>query len=99
MSAYIPSKGDFFYVQFKPWDRPIGGFLSDTVEVVKQQDRSYMGDVFICVGRDDHALVGTSDRSYTKNLTFVHSDVTYYPVGPEVLQALGLVDATKEREP
>ncbi|MDR7094130.1 hypothetical protein [Hydrogenophaga laconesensis] len=97
MSKFIPAKGDFFYVEFKPWNRTVGGFLSDTVEIVKEQDRSYRGDVFTCAGRDDHALVGTRKASYASTVTFVHDEVTYYPVGPEVIEALGL--SSEEPQP
>lgn len=92
MSKFIPSKGDFFFVEFKPWDRTVGGFLSDTVEVVKEVDRSYRGEVFTCKGRDDHALVGECKLSYARVVTFVHDEVNYYPVGPEIVEALGLLE-------
>ncbi|MGE0350028.1 hypothetical protein [Hydrogenophaga sp.] len=98
MSKFIPSKGDLFYVQFKPWDRPVGGFLSDTVEVVKVQDRSYRGDVFTCKGRDDHAVVGERDAPYASIVTFVHDEVDYFPVGPEIIEALGL-KVSEEQQP
>lgn len=90
MSKFIPAKGDLFYVEFKPWERTVGGLFSDTAEVVKVQDRSYRGDVFTCAGRDDHALVGTRNAAYANVVTFVHHEVTYHPVGPEVAVALGL---------
>lgn len=90
MSKFMPTKGDFFFVEFKPWDRAVGGLFSGTVEVVKQQDRSYRGEVFTCLGRDDHALVGERKSSFCPIVTFVHDEVNYYPVGPEIIEALGL---------
>lgn len=90
---FIPSKGDFFYVTYKPRLRIIGGDMFGNVaeKVVEQTDGSYSGEVFTCIGRDNHALVATKKGGPSPSYTFVLSKVTFTPVGPEVLQALCLI--------
>lgn len=96
MSTFIPSSGDLFYIACKPRKSVIGGGFFDTAvaeRVVEVQDFSYSGQIFRCVARDDYALVcecrhggyGSQERR-----TFVTSQYTYSPVGPEVVIALGL---------
>jgi hypothetical protein len=99
MSNFRPCKGDFFYVEFKPRERIVGGFLSDTVQVVKDQDRSYRDDVFVCLGRDDRGLVGQLDSGFASVVTFIHDEVNYFPVGPEVSEALGLAEKFAKEQP
>ena len=96
-SKFIPSKGDFFYITFKPQTRVISaGLFSDVAEkVIQQQDRSHSGKVFECIGRDDHALIGIKPSGDGYKYTFVLSEVMFFPVGPEVIQALGIVEATQ----
>lgn len=96
MSKFVPSKGDYFYVSCKPRKKVIGGGVFDigvAEKVVEIEDRSYSGYVFQCMGRDDYALaaerrpegVGVIDRC-----AFVIAHYNFAPVGPEMLQALGL---------
>ncbi|HEU6454006.1 MAG TPA: hypothetical protein VN201_00925 [Roseateles sp.] len=102
MSAFTPCKGDLFYIRFKPIKRVIndGPFSGGTVEarVIEQQDGSYSGDVFECVGRDDHAIAGKARHGCGWRgdipITFVRSECVFSPVGPEIAQALGLVQQT-----
>lgn len=97
MSSFVPSKGDFFYVSCKPRKRIIGGGIFDVgviEKVVETQDRSYSGYVFQCMGRDDHALAAErrpKGSGCMDNYTFVIAQYHFAPVGPEMMQALGLL--------
>ena len=96
-SKFIPSKGDFFYITFKLRTRVFSvGFFGDVAEkVIEQQDRSHSGSVFECIGRDDHALIAIKTGGDGYKYTFVLSEVTFFPVGPEVIRALGIVEPTQ----
>lgn len=96
-APFKPNKGDRFYVSFKPIGRVINdmGFFAEAT-VVKHVDRSYCNEVFECIGCDDTLIVGklltrdglTADRPIRLRI----SECTFAPVGPEVIEALGLGD-------
>lgn len=94
-TKFKPNKGDRFYVSFKPMERVINdfGFLAEAT-VVKQVDRSYCDDIFECLGSDDVLIVGQhlirTGLAAETPLRFRISDCTFDPVGPEVIEALGL---------
>ena len=93
MSAtFTPDAGSFFYVEVKPYDAVVGGGPFGQTTVVKIQDRSYLDDVFLCTGRDDRAVVGKclTTAWLDKPFTFHNRSFTFYPVGPDVVKALGL---------
>lgn len=96
-APFIPSKGDYFYCAVTP--RRISTIVRKPFEESTVVDRvitdnSHKSCVFECLGRDDHAVVAVrvhgggycGDR---KEL-FQNYDYTYTPVGPEVVQALGI---------
>lgn len=96
MSNFVPAKGDYFYTSCKPRKRIIGGGIFDVgvaEKVVETQDHSYSGYVFQCMGRDDHALAAErrpKGAGFMDNYTFVIAQYNFAPVGPEMMQALGL---------
>jgi len=100
-TTFIPSNGDLFYVTFKMRENNVYEISSCDSDVVtslnlkKFKDKSYTGDVFKCVGRDDHALAAKNltGVSYRDANTFVLSDVVFWPVGPEMVKALNLQEA------
>lgn len=100
--SFIPSSGDLFYIACKPRKRVIGGGIFDTAgteRVVEIQDNSYSGHIFRCIACDDYALVGEQKHGgygSKEPYTFVLSQYTFSPVGPEVVRALGLINAEGE---
>lgn len=101
---FVPSAGDFFYTKKRPYRRVVGGmdFLSGTItqeRVVEQEDNSYRDEVWKCLGRDDRAVVTEYRRSGILNghrLILQREQYEFFPVGPEVLRALGLVASEGE---
>lgn len=97
MSKFTPDPGSLHYTSCKPYKRVIGGdspfgnVLSEP-KVIEHQDRSYEGEVFRCVARDDHALVCQRlTGHYAGSMhTFVISKYEFAPVGPSVASALGV---------
>lgn len=98
MSAFTPCKGDLFYIRLKPTKRVIGdsmfgGGLAEA-RVIDQQDNSYSDEVFECTGRDDYAVIGKTRHGSAyrgdKPVTFVQARCVFAPVGPEVVEALGI---------
>lgn len=59
-----------------------------------QEDNSYSDEVLLCIGRDQHAVLAERVRpAYSTSNTKVLLPIAkwnFYPVGPEVLAALGL---------
>ena len=85
MSAFIPNAGMLFYVRFIPRNRVFEGKYGTPV-MEKVQDRSYIDDVFRCVGRDDTMVVAdmlTNTYGSPRRL-FRITDVQFSPVGPQV---------------
>jgi hypothetical protein len=99
MSAFIPCKGDFFYVKCNPRQKIIGSSFFDSnvkEQVVEIQDGSYSGYVFECLGRDEYALVGKCrGGGHGMTNSFVQSQYTFFPVGPEVISALEIMKEVK----
>jgi hypothetical protein len=91
-TAFIPDTGSFFYVEAQPYDVVVSGGLFGQTTVIKQQDRSYLEDVFLCTGRDDRTAVGKCLTSawLDKPVVFHRKSFTFFPVGPDVVKALGL---------
>lgn len=95
MSNFVPNTNDYFYVQTRPIKHePLPGWGLQGVEekTVVVQDRSYIDQIYLCVGRDDYAVVGKPVfGSYNKaTKLFAQHDVIFRPVGPEVVSALEL---------
>lgn len=93
MSNFIPTPGTYFYMQVKPWDRVVEGFMSGEVTVVKQHDRSYQDQIFFCTARDDTHIVsqrvfGGYNPNNESRLDKIEERI-FQPVGPDVIQALG----------
>lgn len=98
---FIPNKGDMFYVTYIPRDRIIDGGPFGTATVVKQMDNSYCDDIFECLASDETVIVGkflTENYFQNKPITFRRSKVTFSPVGPDVVAALGLKNKITEKE-
>jgi hypothetical protein len=94
---FTPDKGTHFYVSRVPYERVIGDSLFGGIDtkprVIQQQDNSYRDEVMLCVGRDSHAVL--AERVHPgygngKPLVLPVAMWNFYPVGPEVLSALGL---------
>ena len=92
---FTPNKGDRFHVTFKPRERVIndlaGGMFTEA-KVVKSQDRSYCDDIFECAGCDETVVVGKFlTRGPSGDIrVFRFTDCTFTPVGPDVVESLGL---------
>jgi hypothetical protein len=101
-TAFTPDAGSFFYVEVLPYDRVIGGGLfGGEATVIKQRDRSYGTDVFLCTARDDRMVVGKcATPSYSDGpRLFLRRECAFFPVGPDVVNALGLSHDMPSQEP
>ena len=93
MSHYTPVKGQCFYVRFNPKERVLMGDFGSADKVIKVQDGSYKNNIFRCLATDETHVVAevVYGSSFSKeNYLFVREDVTFSPVGPDVMAALGI---------
>ena len=93
MSQYTPSKGQCFYVRFNPRQKVVMGEMFGADKVITVQDQSYRDVIFRCVATDDTCVVCTrvyGSFSDGKPQLFARADVTFSPVGPDVMQALNI---------
>jgi len=91
MSHYTPTAGQCFYVKFNPREKVLHGDLGGADKVIKVQDGSYKDSIFRCIAHDNTHVVATRIYGgYTPKdkYLFVREDVTFNPVGPEVMKAL-----------
>lgn len=88
---FIPDNGTMFYVQIKSFEIDVES-LSGIISKRKIVDNSYSDQIFECIARDDHVIVGEPRfNAYSnKNHIFIIDRHTFIPVGPEVVRALGL---------
>jgi hypothetical protein len=99
MSAFTPDEGTLYYVSSNVYFTR-GGALDAmlTGEVTTQEkvrDRSYEDRVFRCVAADARCVVGDIVHGHSfgsPRLMLLRADYDFFPVGPEVAKALGLVD-------
>lgn len=93
MSQFTPRAGNHFYVKFKPFERIVCTGLMDE-KVVMVQDNSYRDYVFECIATDDTHVVAKRVWNCFGHASsaqlFVKDQVTFMPVGPDVLDALGI---------
>lgn len=90
MSAYTPMKGHMFTVTWQPVSRTSVDVFGVATKVVFV-DRSYCDEVLECLGVDDHLVVGRRTRCNSPGLDKVvlrRTEVTFHPVGPDVVNAL-----------
>lgn len=93
MSQFTPSAGQCFYVKFNPREKVVYGDMGSGDKVIKVQDGSYKDNIFRCIAKDNTHVVATRIYGgYTPkdNYLFVREDVTFNPVGPEVMKALAI---------
>ncbi len=102
MSKFTPDPGALHYTSCKPYKKVVGGnfpfgdVLSEP-KVIEQQDRSYEGDVFRCVARDDHAIVcrRLTGHDSGRMHTFVNGRYAFAPGGPSAAAARGVAQEAK----
>jgi len=107
MSTFIPKKGDLFYYQTK-------SFVEDETEIVLlrqvkrlQKITHYYGSPTVnrCLAVDDHIVLyeivanPNNEEVVGEKRTSVKHKQIYYPVGPEVREALGLLEGVDETNP
>jgi len=95
MSTFIPDKGTLFYVECQFEHSMVTGSVFTEMRITKVKDRSYLGEVFLCLGSDQHAVVGRRpdmpEKSYGgAKVVFRQADYRFIPVGPDVAEAMGL---------
>lgn len=93
MSQYTPQAGHLFYVKFNPRERILAGDFGAADRVVKVNDGSYRDQIFRCMAHDETHVVAIREYGGFSNgstYLFVREDVTFNPVGPDVVKALGL---------
>ena len=92
MSKFIPQKGMYFYIFYKPREVVVAGHLFDADRVVTKTDTSYRGKVFLCKGSDSCYVVGEEhSRPNDAPYMFTIRDVDFEPIGPEIAAALNIV--------
>ncbi len=79
----------------KPRQRVISGKDFDEQQVITQVDGSYRNQVFVCIAADQSYIIGKSAHGgmrYEKEMLtmFARDDVSFKPVGPDVMKALNL---------
>ena len=107
MSLFIPKKGDLFYYETKP-------FVEDISEVlVLRQIKSlrkvtyHYGSSTIhrCLGIDDYAIVyeiaanPNDEEKVGQKRSSIKDRILFHPVGPEVKEALGLLEGVDDSIP
>lgn len=97
MTTFIPATGYYFYVTANPRIRHVEihnstSFATDVKQVI-HQDNSYTDEIFLCLARDDTAVIGESKHGSSwgkgKPQLFKIANYSFAPVGPEVLRLLG----------
>lgn len=90
--SFVPSKGDLFYVSFKPFKQVLSNAFGDT-KVVEQVDNSYDTDVFMCVAADATMAIGKNLTGFaaSNGISFRISKTVFSPVGPDVARVLDLL--------
>jgi hypothetical protein len=93
MSKFVPTPGMLTYVAVRPWTKSEFTGSGELVKTVVQ-DRSYGGQVFVCIARDlDHILLrrvyGGWSREESPQL-FRLDQYDFSPVGPDIANHLGL---------
>jgi hypothetical protein len=102
MSAFTPDPGTLFYVSPR-WFLGGGDFFGgDVKERTRAKDRSYNDKVLRCVAFDERLVVGeiVYGSSYgDSKRVFLREEYEMFPVGPEVMQALGLTPEPEQASP
>lgn len=92
MSKYVPIRNDFFYVSIPARSKDVEQ-MDGTVTTIVTEDRSYREDIFQAISFDDTHML--AKRVYggwmnDKPHLFRKSDYVFSPVGPFILDSLGL---------
>lgn len=104
MSNFIPTIGQYFYIEYKPQisEKRITTFLgnSKATGTITTSFREPANGIFLCVAIDDFLIVYTAaiveDKYKDRKFTEVISSAIFHPVGPTVKQAFDLQEGLEE---
>jgi hypothetical protein len=107
MPGFIPKKGDLFYRELLP-------FVEDETEVIANRTTKIVkkttyytptSGVNRCLGTDDRCVVyeilsnpNNPDLEGEKRSAIKNREI-FYPVGPEIKEALGLLESVDDSNP